>query len=375
MKINCITITTLAATLSLFGCDDNGTSSGTPNGSDNPNSSDTGGSDNSNGSDSETVVIDHCADPVATTDEDGNVVVIAEDRLNYSFSSSLAVGSVPVRSGVDLTFDWSTVTKDLLGHDFDPLTSVDMMEISLWRYSKEGLMQDINNDALDTSNLVVLGQVPTGNAVMSENFLSLLSPSGSTLEEDLLLGYTDTTEYPLDEHTYLVMIAEGFILGNGTKILTFFDPSPTETNTVVQMTNDSTVLSYQVDMTSLKRIAVPPLQPNIILNWKDADILQKNAMGGTWIPTKITDVMVAQYIGKTPADLEASFLDLELIADNMYTAFLSAGQELNLKWLENDAGEAFPGIDENGTWIVALKCGLDCQNPAPWFLSILHPCN
>ena len=105
----------------------------------------------------------------------------------------------------------------------------------------------------------------------------------------------------------------------------------------------------------------------------DNDILQKNAMGQEWIPTKITDVMVAHYESKTPAELQDEFLDLDLIADQTWSIFLSAGQSVNLSRLKNEAGDTFPGIDSIGTWIVALKCG-SCANPAPWFLSILHAC-
>ena len=111
-------------------------------------------------------------------------------------------------------------------------------------------------------------------------------------------------------------------------------------------------------------------------DWIDNTILLENAMGDEWIPTKITDVLVAHYVKKTPEDLEREFLDLELIPDEMWSIFLSAGQSVNLGKLNTEpdySGDFFPGIDDVGTWVVALKCD-SCTNPAPWFLSILHPC-
>lgn len=319
------------------------------------------------------IPVDHCADPVGTTDEDGNIVVIAEDALNYSFSSSLEIQTVKVKSLSDLRFDWSRITKDMLGHDFDPDTSVDMMELMSWRYSKEDLLVDINNDNLDTSYLVALGAIYTEQAMTAGNFLDLLSPSGSEVPDEELLSYVDTTLYAPEEHTYFVMVAEGESFGHGTKMIQFFEPDPAETNTDVFLTNDSTKLHYTANLMDLKRIAVPPANPNIILDWLDNDYLHQNAMGREWIPTKITDVMVAHYTSKTPEDLQAAFLDLDLIADETWDIFLSAGQSVNLSRLKNDAGDPFPGIDGIGTWIVALKCG-SCSNPAPWFLSILHSC-
>lgn len=358
------------AVLLTAGCGDDGENS------DNVPENGTGDSDTAAdvGTDSEPEIpVDHCADPVGSLDTDGNFVVVAEDALNYSFSSSLEIETVPVRSLSDIRFDWSGITKDMLGHDFDPNTSVDMMELMSWRYTKEDLLVAINDDALDTSFLVALGVIFTDQSMTSGNFLDLNSPSGGEVPDDELLSYVDTTVYSPDETTYFIMVAEGDSFGHGTKMISFFEPDPTETNTEVILNNDSTKLHYTAELTELKRIAVPSATPNIILDWIDSDRLLKNAMGAEWIPTKITDVMVAHYLAKTPEELQEEFLDLDLIADETWDIFLSAGQSVNLKFLKNEAGETFPGIDETGTWIVALKCG-GCSNPAPWFLSILQSC-
>ena len=317
--------------------------------------------------------IDYCAEPITDTDEDGNLLIVAKDAYNYSFSSSLEIETVPVKSLSDIHFDWSGITSDMLGHDFDPNTSVDMMELMLWRYSKDELLVHINDDSLDTNYLNALGVIYTDQSMTDGNFLDLLSPSGSDVPDEELLGYVDTTEYPPEEYTYFIMVAEGATFGQGTKMITFFEPGPDETNTEVVMSNGSTVLNYEAELTSLQRIGVPPGDANIVLDWQDNDILLENAMGGAWIPTKITDVLVAHYEDKTPAELEARFLDLEIMADEMWSVFLSAGQSVNLSRLEDADGNAFTGIDDNGTWIVALKCG-SCANPAPWFLSILQSC-
>ncbi len=351
--------------LSLSGCGNDESPLDPSDGSDDENSS-------TDGSDSD-VPIDYCAAPVTTTDDDGNLVVVAEDALNYAFSSSLEIQTVKVRSMSDIVFDWSDMTRDMLIHDFDPEKSVDMMEVMLWRYDKEDLLLDINDDSLDTSNLFRLGVVYTEQSMTSGNYLDLRSPSGGEVDDAELLSYVDPSEYDIQDHTYFVMVAEGESFGHGTKMISFFEPSPDVDNAEVRLTNDSTILHYEADLSSLKRIAVPPAEPNIIVDWIDTDKLTKNAMGREWIPTKITDVMVAHYADKRPSDLQAHFLDLELIADETWDIFLAAGQSVNMSFLKNADGETFPGIDENGTWIVALKCG-SCNNPAPWFLSILQAC-
>jgi hypothetical protein len=356
----------IAATLiSLFGC------LGCADDSDN-NAANKGGEAGTDDG-SETELIDHCANPVATTDEDGNILIIAEDSINYTFESHLEVRSVPVQSLANLLFDWSEVSQDMFGRPFDPLEDADMIELMLWRYTKEDLIKDINADTLDTTNLVALGQLPTFNRIDSAELLNLLTPTGDPLDEAELMSYVDTSIYAPDEFSYFIMVAEGFDFGHDTRMISFFEPSPDESNTEVRLTNDSSTLTYSADLTSLKRVAVPPATPDIVFDWLDNTVLVHTATGKEWTPFVITDVLVAHYEDKTPEDLEQEFLDIEEIADELYTVYLTAGQSVNLSRLTDDEGEPFPGIDDVGTWLFALKCE-SCTNPAPLFMTILHPC-
>jgi hypothetical protein len=332
------------------------------------------GDDSPSGGEKNDSPADPCADPSISTDEDGNLVVIANATQNYRFSSTLEAVTVPVGSLGDIVFDWSDITVDMLGREFDPLTSVDMMEVMLWRLSKEALLGGINSDDLHTSDLMALGYIDTQNAMRSGNFFEVSSPGGSPQPEEVLLEYVDTTLFPQDRHTYIVMVAEGSVYGRGTKMLAFFEPTPDETNTEVRLDNDSATLTYTVDITSSQPIPLPAGNPDVVLDWIDEDLaLGTNAMGAEWTPNRITDVMITHYESMTLEELEADFLDLELNADEIWTVFLSAGQSVNLSLLENENGERFSGIDETGVWIVALICGA-CMNPAPWFLAVLHPC-
>jgi hypothetical protein len=189
-----------------------------------------------------------------------------------------------------------------------------------------------------------------------------------------LLEYVDTAFYSRDEYAYLFMVAEGTAIGKGTKMLVFFQPDPEETNTEVRLTNFSTSMDYSVDLTSLAPIAVPAGTPDILFDWLDEDsALGTNAMGAEWMPNWITDVTIAHYESLDLDDLEERFLDMERIADEMWTVFLSAGQSANLGMLTNEEGEPFPGIDNTGVWVISLVCR-SCTHPAPWFLSVLRPC-
>jgi hypothetical protein len=140
-------------------------------------------------------------------------------------------------------------------------------------------------------------------------------------------------------------------------------------STMVKLTNDSTQLTYTANLHNLTEIGITAKSAAIRLDWGK---MTTNALGNTFISTNITNAMVGYYT-QTPAELEAKFLDLELIAADLYRAEIPAGTVLDFSMLKNKSGQAFAGIDADGTWVVALQCG-SCWNPAPWYLTILKPC-
>ncbi len=50
------------------------------------------------------------------------------------------------------------------------------------------------------------------------------------------------------------------------------------------------------------------------------------------------------------------------------------GSSLDLSTFENASGATFPGIDGTGVWLVALFCTSECNNPAPWSITVPRPC-
>lgn len=143
--------------------------------------------------------------------------------------------------------------------------------------------------------------------------------------------------------------------------------SPT-TNTTVALTNSSTTLSYTADLHSLHPTGVPASTTALTLDW---GMMKKNALGGTFVPTNIAHAIVGHYT-QTAAQLETQFLDLETIAQTLYSIDIPSGTVLDFSMLTDSSGAAFKGIDSTGTWLVALIC-TTCRNPAPWYLTILQP--
>src|SRR5690606_38697358 len=65
-------------------------------------------------------------------DDAGNLLVMAAPANNYSFSSKLSFPPQLVAPQTELTFNWSQVTQDFLGHPLDPMADIDNLMVMLW---------------------------------------------------------------------------------------------------------------------------------------------------------------------------------------------------------------------------------------------------
>jgi hypothetical protein len=63
-----------------------------------------------------------------------------------------------------------------------------------------------------------------------------------------------------------------------------------------------------------------------------------------------------------------------MLAEDLYRAEVPSGTSIDLSAAVTDSGQAFTGVDGTSTWVLSLVCG-DCNNPAPWYLTFLEPCN
>ena len=292
----------------------------------------------------------------------------ATNDHNYSFASTLTFPLVKVAPKTDLTFDWSGVTKDFIGHSLDTKKDLNTMLMLMWKLTPDDLQVKLNTDNLRQRDLVTLPlQYITDGSGTSSRLLAFTN-SGAP-DPATILSYMDPLAYPLANYTYTFMAATGSVLGEGTRMIQSFQVDPISTNATVKMTSDSTRLTYAADLHTLTPAAVPAGRAAITLEYSQ---LTKNALGGDWIASNITSVLVGHY-KETPTTLESKFLDLELIAIKLYRGDITSGTKAIFSNLKTAAGESFTGIDDTGTWVVALQCG-GCRNPAPWYLTILKAC-
>jgi hypothetical protein len=302
------------------------------------------------------------------------------DRHNYHFISDLDISSTVIRGGspiVDLTFDWSGVTTDFMGHSLDPLRDINMVVVTAWFLSQAELIDMLNRDEMNQTKLLGAITAYPYDMFTSENLLDFtllgnpLTNPADIATRDSYFNATDPN-YDPNLYTHMVLVQSNEMTpGKNVRMIKFFTLDANSFDTQINIASDSTKLTYTVDMRSLSRIPVPLYTPTLFVNWEN---VSTNAMGIDFIPNRVDRVVVAHY-SMSVCELENKFLDLETIHDEWYYYDLeNVSISQSLTELKTVDGVPFPGITADGTWILGLFCTLECSNPAPIFLTILHPC-
>jgi hypothetical protein len=311
-----------------------------------------------------------------------NGTMIANEANDYSFSSSLMLHPVSVKPMSDLTFNWGGVTKDFLGQSVNAQTDLNAIFLLLVSLPAATFEMQLNNDSFATSSIVIPGPppsfLPTGGVTTTtlyNNFISANGPVDSTMAA----SYLDAATYTPANSTFVIAAQTGTnMIGSGIRMLQSFELDPASTNSTVNLTNSSTTLTYAANLHSLHPTGVPTGVAALTLDWSQ---LSKNGLGetlsddgspGTVPRTNIGNAIVGHYT-QTPSQLESQFLDLQTIAQDLYTTPIPSGSLLDFTQLMDSSGKSFPGVDSTGTWLVALMC-TNCRNPAPYYLTVLEPC-
>jgi len=296
--------------------------------------------------------------------------VVAHERNNYAFSSTITLPPVTVAPMSNLTFDWSGLTKDFLGHPLNPATDIVMGVMMIWNLKRADFETALNADQLYTADLVVSPPLNLPIAGATSAQLHQFLVNGTAVTPEMFNDYFDATLYPPATTTFLVGVQSGTELGRDIRMLQALELNATSTVTNVALTDTSTKLAYTANLRSLTITGVPGGTPALTLDWSQ---MTTNALGADFQEGYVTRAIVGHYT-QTPAELETEFLDLDRIATATYSADIGAGSTLDFTTLRDANGASFPGVDDSGTWLVGLFCG-NCRNPAPWYMSILKPCS
>lgn len=298
------------------------------------------------------------------------------DDTNYSLTSTLSVKTYTVKDHTDLVFDWSKLTHDFYGKPLDPKLDIDLVLLSLWKKTPAELEAALASDSLvPNANVGVITTYPMDDYT-SQNLLSFNFAGNPLPNQDELWQYFDTQNprfaYPPAQYTFLLEAGTGTELGRGARMLAFFNLDPASQNTSLTLTDDSAVLDYSVHLTGARPLHVPAGAPHLTIDWSQ---MTKNALGNAYDGTQINEAVVAHFSNLTLADLEARFLDLQSLADGWWSEQVRAGKSVDLAGAVDANMTPFAGIDGDGVWLSALFCTANCNNPAPWSITVLEPCN
>ena len=305
--------------------------------------------------------------------KDSTAPITITDPTNYTLSDSFSIKTYTLKDNSDLVFDWSALNTDFFGKSMSPTADVDLIMVALWRLTPSQIEEDLKVDNIPLSaNAGVITALPDGSHTSVD--LSQFTLLGQSIPTDLIPMYFDTRtpnyQYPQNEYTFMMMAATGTTPGKGARGIALFHIDPAASDSTLRMTNDSTKLSYSVSLRGAAPVEVPTGKAQLTLDWSQMKV---NMLGNPYVPSQITRAAVAHFKSATLDQLEAKFLDLETTADAWYATTSIAGSSVDLSTLASAQGGAFPGIDDTGVWMTALFCD-NCNNPAPWSITILQPC-
>lgn len=289
----------------------------------------------------------------------GDKVTSLEDTHNYAYSGTIDIPTVTTASETDLSICWGEVAEDIRCHGLDP--GPDINNLSLIRFpamSEADLEDKLAQDSLLQSE---------------QNGVVELQPADDqtcALLSDLTFFGTETdiiTEYRTGDELFLLTLATGTQAGQGTRLMLLLEPSTESTVADVEVEDGCGVVDFTADLAALQSLVLPADGPWIV-EWSG---VTRTGLGNEMVLGNVDGVMLAFYEGMSVSDLEPQFLDLELIASELYNVEISAGSGADLAEAVDDSGATFGGFAGNGTWLLALTCST-CANPAPLFMTVVE---
>jgi len=296
-------------------------------------------------------------------------LILADEDNNMAFSSTLGLTEQMVPpSNVELTMDWSALTQDFLGHDLDFQGGMKVVALVVWDVPIEEVAEIINTDGDTNAHAIASLQHPADDPDVTSAPLTDFLTFGAPVTESALLEFLD----PEAGYSFTFMAqAHETTIGRDVQMIQAFGLDADATSTTVRLTNTSTDLEWEAELDTLTPTLLPAATGDITVDWFSS--ITVNSYGGDFVNNQITEVLVGRY--PADVDLNEQFLDIELIADDLWRGHVTKGSKINLSTLTNSDGDAFEGVPDGSSdqWLLGLLC-TNCVNPTPWYVTRLETC-
>lgn len=283
-------------------------------------------------------------------------LIVFQDDQNYVFTSEISATYDVITSGEDTTVDWSGLTHDLLGNAMDPATDLSRIQIAQFpELDQTAVLAGINDDNLLMSD--VAGAM---------EYAPVAHETDARLTDFSLLGtYMDPATMVVEGGgTYLVA---GITGESQFRMFHFFRPVVDAAAAPVTLTSQSASLTYTVDLEGGAPIELTT-GGRTRVDWSAL------TLGPSGQPIDLPDIdtlTVARY-DEALAELELDFLHVDALAEQTWSHDVEGWGDWYLDELEDADGASFDGFQDDGTWLIALRCST-CLNPAPPFLGVITP--
>lgn len=304
------------------------------------------------------VLLTGCPDPLK------DATINLADANNYSYAADIEIGTVPTAIATDITAHWDNLDTDIQGHAITSCDDIDHLQVVWFQYLTLDELEEkvICNNIKGSDADVATTQDPEEEEP---------SDCQAMLSETKVVGNAFIPEdyYAQD---YGVWLAQALTGSKNYRMVVALEPSADNTETDFSFENDSSVLDFSTNLHDLSAVTVPESALSYTVDWSG---LVDGANADGCEPSQVykaDTLWLARFDSMTVAELEDQFLDLELIADEIWTTGAGAVTSADLgEAVSATDGSTFEGFSSDATWVIALRATTSVS-PAPVFLTVLN---
>ncbi len=282
------------------------------------------------------------------------------DENNYLYSATMQAETVEVAAWQDARVDWSALSLDLQQRPVDP-TAIDRISLVRLNLDADAVLQSVADSSLNQADVIdyrLLDELSGRTEVL----LSEMSIFGNPFEPERDLEVAE------DGKTWILSLWD--LDRNGRDdILTSMILRPTEesSTTEVAFTDSTASFGLVPDLHSGLPLETSERAEGYSLEWSS---LSRTGADLEYDPLLADRLVILRFDEELEA-VESDFIALANNEAQAWRADIYGLSSLDLAEARTAQGEAFPGFDREGTWLVGVEC-TTCTNPVPMALAVVE---